>query len=831
LTKTTPISLSNTNAISELLRKLPIGDVVLEVQSALKSGNVLLHAEPGAGKSTGLPLALISTATRTNKIVMLEPRRLAALGVAERLASQLGERLGQRVGLRMRGQTTVSKETVLEVVTEGVLTRMLQADPTLDGFGLVIFDEFHERSLHADLGLALCLEVQQALRDDLKLLLMSATLDAAQLGEHLSDARQVFCSGRQFPVDIKWLGQSRDDLPVRVGSAVVAAIQDEVGDILVFLPGVFEIDRTASIVMPRVSGDVDVFCLHGRADAATQRAATAPAQKNRRRVILSTSIAETSITIDGVRVVIDAGLERRGRIDTSTGSSRLETVNSSQASATQRSGRAGRTAPGVCYRLWSENDHVRRSVSWHAEIHRSDLSSLLLELGTWGVNNVNDLPWLEVPPEAALGRAKSLLSSLGIWRDSRLTAHGQLVANLPVHPRLGHMLLWAVEHGVTDIGCKLATVLEDEGGSRRGIDLEAQLQRPASKQQQHRIDQLKKQLPNNEHRTDLPSVAILLAQAYPDWIAQRRPGSEPRFALACGAGAHVSTDDALAHSEWLSVARMGGAGREARVFLASSLNIEELERWSPELFTLHNHLEWDDRRERVIAEQHKVVGKLVVHAKTKTDISSADKAKALLEGVRHRGVSCLPWTGDCREWQARVALMGTLPEYCTRTQWPDVSDDALSANLEQWLLVWLDGKNNLKSLSQLDLYGILNGMLDYAQQQEVDAMLPRKYRVPTGSNITLRYTDSEHPVLSVKLQEMFGCDVNPAVAKGHIVLKVELLSPARRPVQITTDLANFWTNSYPAVKKDLAGRYPKHAWPDDPLQATPTAYAKRRKKK
>lgn len=824
------LTLTEDAKFSALLSKLPINDVVPEVLLALRQGNALLHAEPGAGKSTGLPLALLSNADHNNKIVMLEPRRLAARSVAERLAYQLDERVGQRVGLRMRGHTSVSNITIIEVVTEGVLTQMLQSDPELSGVALVIFDEFHERSLHADLGLALCLEVQQALRSDLKLLLMSATLDAAQLGEHLSSATKISCAGRQHPVEVKWLGQSREPLPVRVTSAIISALNEEDGDILVFLPGVHEIDKTASMLNARLTSGVELYRLHGRADAAVQRAATAPASNSHRRVILSTSIAETSITIDGVRVVIDTGLERRGRIDSHTGSVRLETVTASQASATQRCGRAGRTSAGVCYRLWSENDHARRSVSWQAEIHRADLSPLLVELGKWGVGSVNDLPWLESPPGAAIARAQSLLESLGIWEAGKLTAYGLLIAELPVHPRIGHMLLWASRHGVTDAACRLAVLLEEDGGKQYGVDVENHLRHPVTKQQQLRIDRLKKRLPKARSSDVKPGIGVLLAQAFPDWVARRRPGSEARYVLACGAGAVISQDDPLAQSDWLSVARMGGVGRDAKIFSACRLTIEELEQFSPDIFHLQDHLEWDDRRERVIAEQRKVLGKLVVHSQTKTNISPADKASALLAGVRQRGLSCLPWTDECYEWQARVNIMRTLPTHCTRFDWPDVSCDALLADLESWLLVWLEGKSNLKALRQLDLYAIFNSMLDYPQQQELDALLPRKFRVPSGSNLTLRYVESEQPVLSVKLQEMFGCQVNPSVANGQIILKVELLSPARRPVQITTDLANFWTNSYPAVKKEMAGRYPKHDWPDDPLQATPTAYAKRRLK-
>ena len=817
------------------VKDLPIAEVVPQVCSALASGNVLLHAEPGAGKSTGLPLALIAEASTDKRIILLEPRRLAALGVAERLASQLGEKPGARIGLRMRGITRVSKETLLEVVTEGVLTRILQSDPTLEGIGLVIFDEFHERSMQADLGLALCLEVQQAVRDDLRLLLMSATLDEQQLSDQLADAKQVYCAGRQYPVDIKWSGQSRDPLPQQVSLAVVDALREESGDVLVFLPGVFEIDRTARLLQSRLADDVIVFQLHGGADSATQRAATAAASKTQRRVILSTSIAETSLTIDGVRVVIDAGLERRGRIDSTTGAVRLETVTASQASATQRSGRAGRTAAGVCYRLWSENDHVRRTPSWQPEILRSDLSSLLLELGKWGVANPDDLPWLEAPPEAAIARAQTLLESLGIWHNGRLTDHGKQVADLPVHPRLGHMLLWSMGQGCYALACKLAVLLEDNTAGNREIDLDSLLQRTPSRQQQNRINQLAKQLPGKTpaliDAAGTPGTAVLLAQAYPDWIAKRRAGREANYLLACGAGAQMSLDKPLAHDEYLAVARMGGADKQARIFLACSLNIDELELFSPELFSSRDNLGWDDNQERVIAERQKMLGNLVVQSRTKTDISNADKARALLEGVRQRGLNCLPWTDECREWQARVNLIRNLPKQGKDLEWPPVDDVALLGNLEGWLLVWLEGKGSLKSLAQLDLKTILASMLDYSQQQQLDALLPRKYRVPSGSQIALRYVGTEQPVLSVKLQEMFGCKDNPAIANGQVPLKVELLSPARRPVQITTDLGNFWSNSYPDVRKDMAGRYPKHDWPDDPLQAIPTAYAKRRKNK
>lgn len=825
------------------MHDLPIADVVAEVKSALQKGNVLLHAEPGAGKSTGLPLTLLPEASPSNKIVMLEPRRLAAIGVAERLAAQLGESLGQQVGLRMRGQTTVSSRTTLEVVTEGVLTRMLQADPLLEGIGLVIFDEFHERSLNADLGLALCREVQQELRTDLRLLLMSATLDGLELGAQLAPIEQITCAGRAHPVEVIWLGNSKDELPRRIAQAITTALAEQEGDVLVFLPGIAEIEKAARLVEPRVDEQTIVYRLHGRADSETQRAATAPASVSDvsdgnkvRRVILSTSIAETSLTIDGVRVVIDAGLERRGRVDNNTGAQRLETVMASQASATQRTGRAGRTAAGVCYRLWSQSDHSRRAMSWQAEILRTELSTLIVETGQWGASEIGALPWLEPPPQAGVDRAEALLGSLGIWKSGRLTDHGIAVAKLPVHPRLGHMLIWAAEQGVAELACKLVVLLEDGVVKGNSTDLELHVRSALPPHKQRRVSALLKLVNTNARRTSsssvtgAPSLAVILAQAYPDWIGQRRNGADAKYLLSCGAGAFIASSDPLAQSQWLAIASMGGASQEPRVFLACQLDIDELESWAPESFDSRKHLEWNDRQERVIAEEQKLLGKLLVHAKTTTDLSREEKAQALLVGIRKRGIDCLPWNKECLEWQARVQLASKLNTSANQ-MWPKVDDTSLADTLEDWLLVWLDGMSSLKALAQLNLLSILEAMLDYSQRQTLDSMLPVRYSVPSGSKIQLRYAGEESPVLSVKLQEMFGCRENPAVANGQVLLKVELLSPARRPVQVTKDLVNFWTNSYPEVKKEMSGRYPKHDWPDDPLAAIPTAYAKRRNAK
>ena len=809
--------------------------MVEDVRRALQTGNVLLHAPPGAGKSTGLPLTLLDWAARNKKILLLEPRRLAAIGVAERLAAQLGEPLGQRIGLRMRGQTNVSAHSLIEVVTEGVLTRMLQADPLLDNVGLVIFDEFHERSLNADLGLALCREVQQELRPDLRLLLMSATLDAIELGAAMAPVKQISCSGKAFGVDIVWLGNSKEDLSRRITAATTTALLEQSGDILIFLPGIAEIERTARMLESRLEGRARLIQLHGRAAREAQRAATAPASADVRRVILSTSIAETSLTIDGVRVVIDAGLERRDRVDPSTGAPRLETIMASQASATQRTGRAGRTAPGTCYRLWSQNGHSQRALSWQAEILRADLSPVLVETSQWGASEIYALPWLEAPPAANVARAENLLATLGIWHQGRLTDHGMAVAQLPVHPRLGHMLIWAAQHGAAELACKLAVLLEDGGVKTNTTDLDTHLQQTLPRSKRGRVSQLRKRLDEKTTQASTPSLAVLIAQAYPDWIARRRSGTQAKYQLSGGGGAYIPTVDPLAQTQWLAVASMGGAAKESRIFLACALDMQELEAWAPAAFTDHKELGWDDRRERVVAEDQKLLGKLLVESKPTTDVNPDEKARALLAGIRRRGIECLPWTEACRDWQARVQLLARLApselEHQGAPAWPKLDDASLSASLESWLLVWLHGLGSLKAVAQLDLLSILRATLDYQQQQALETQAPERYQVPSGSKIKLRYADGDIPVLSVKLQEMFGCIENPAIANGQLVLKVELLSPARRPVQLTTDLVNFWTNSYPAVKKDLAGRYPKHDWPTDPLSATPTAYAKTRRKR
>ncbi len=801
-----------------------------DLAAALAVRNVLLRAEPGAGKSTGLPLALLLNNKAFGKILLLEPRRLAARSVAQRLASHLGERIGQRIGLRMRGDTKVSAQTLLTVVTEGVLTRLLQEDPNLDGVGLVIFDEFHERSLHADLGLALCLEVQQALREDLRLLLMSATLDADSIHSQLGEIQSFHCAVRQHPVEMIWLGEHKAPLAQQVSKTVLTALADQKGDVLVFLPGVAEINRVALYLKSKLDNTIELHQLHSGIALEAQLKATAPASAAIRRVILATSIAETSLTIDGVDVVIDSGLERRARMDFSTGAQRLETVMASQASATQRAGRAGRTTAGVCYRLWNETGHSRRPNHWQPEIYRADLAPLLIELGMWGASRSDELPWLDAPPSVSIASADALLTRLGLWANGQLTQRGKAVAKLPVHPRIGNMLLWAATQGDTTVASRLAILLEEHVRGVNSVDLESSLNRNLPAQLQRRAAQLAALVPTSAERNDSPTAATLLAQAFPDWIAQRRAGDTGKFQLACGAGVVIDSEEALAHSQWLSVAQLGGAGNELRIFKALALNIEELQRTSPELFETVNHLDWDNKQQRVLAEHRVMLGELIVSAKPMQDISGADKSAALIAGIRKLGIHCLPWTDDCKEWQARVARMRKLVSSEKQDDWPKVDDDTLLAQLDEWLTPWLNGIGSIRALKQLDLQQSLNSLLEYQQQKQMEAWLPLRYTVPSGSKIRLRYAQDGEPVLSVKLQELLGCTQHPTIANGQILLKVELLSPARRPIQVTTDLVSFWNSSYTAVKKEMKGRYPKHDWPEDPLSAIPTAFAKRRQR-
>ncbi len=843
---------------------LPVQAVLTELDQQLaRSQAVVLQAPPGAGKTTLVPLTLLrSDWLAGRKIILLEPRRLAARAAAERLAQMLGEPVGQTVGYRIRLETRVSAATRIEVVTEGILQRLLQADPELPGIGLVIFDEFHERSLDADLGLALCLQTQQYLRDDdnpLKLLVMSATLDAAAVSRLLDNAPLVSSAGRQYPVQVHYGAPVTSGQPLEplIEQAILQALATEPGSLLVFLPGTAEIRRLQRRLEQALDSypDVDIAPLYGDLDFATQRQAISPAPAGRRKVVLATPIAETSLTIDGVRVVIDSGLHREPAFDPVSGMTRLHTRRISRAAAEQRAGRAGRTEPGVCYRLWSAGQQEQLAAQGQAEILQADLAPLALQLAQWGIDDPTELRWLDLPPTAALQQGRDLLVQLGaIERTGRgwqLTEHGAALTTLPMHPRLAHMLLRGQQLGLGRQACRLAAILgerdllrgvEDADIARRlaafdqpagepALDRGAlQRARQLAGQWQRLIERIGKEQslpePDNERW-----AGLLLALAYPDRIAQRRGEQGADYRLANGRAAAFAQVDSLQQQPWLVVASLGGhaSQRNARIFLAAALDPQWLEQYLPEMLRVEQTLEWDARSETLIAERQQRVGSLVLQREPLADIDPAQRSRALCNVVRKQGLALLPWTPVLRQWQARILLLRQLDEQQElSSRWPDVSDQALLDGLEEWLAPWLDRVTRLAHFANLDLSAILTGLLPWPLPQQLDEQAPTHWTVPTGSRIRIDYSELP-PVLAVRLQEMFGSRETPRIAQGRLALKLHLLSPARRPVQVTQDLAGFWSGSYAEVKKDMKGRYPKHYWPDDPLQAEPTTRAKPRK--
>jgi ATP-dependent helicase HrpB len=824
---------------------LPIEAVLPQLQQALAGHvNAVLQAAPGAGKTTRVPLALlVAPWLRGRKILMLEPRRLAARTAAHYMAQSLGESVGQTVGYRIRFDSRVSAATRIEVVTEGVLTRMLQSDPALEGVGLVIFDEFHERSLHTDLGLALCLETQSALRDDLKLLLMSATMDGTAAATLLGDAPVIVSAGRSFPVTVHhWAPParaSRDQTLQHVVSAVMRALDEETGSILVFLPGTGEIRRVEQWLQAQVSNaEVMIAPLYGELSIEAQEQAIRPAPVGKRKVVLATNIAETSLTIEGIRIVIDAGLARVPRFDPSSGLTRLETINVSQAAADQRCGRAGRLESGVCYRLWLEGRHLLAYAA--PEIMEADLAPLALELAQWGCRDPQQLAWLNPPPSAAYAQAQELLQRLGaLDNEGRVTAHGREMSALPLHPRLAHMVLRGRDIGAGAMACELAAFLSERdvlrAGKERNADMHARMQllhgavndahfdRGALQRVKQSAAQWQRQLGVVTEPYDDDLLGVLLAYAYPDRIAQRRSGDAGRYLLANGRGAAFVQHESLADASYLVIAQLEGSEREARIFLAAAIGEQQIEHYFGAQIENREFVEWNNREEAVMARRQRCLGALVLEDLPLVKARPEQVVQALLEGIRQLGLECLPWDKQTQFWQTRVQFLHRLePE-----QWPDVSDQALIASLEEWLAPFLSGMSRRSHLAKLDLAVALNHLLSWQQQRALDALAPTHVQVPTGSRIALDYSN-DPPVLAVRLQEMFGATDTPRIGGGKVKLLLHLLSPAQRPVQVTQDLAGFWRGSYHEVKKDLKGRYPKHYWPDDPLQAEPTRRAKPR---
>ncbi len=816
------------------LPDLPITEALPELLAHLKEAGVaVLQAPPGAGKTTVVPLALDRAGLAGGKrIVMLEPRRLAARAAAERMAETLGEDVGRTVGYRIRGEAKVTRATRIEVVTEGILTRMLQADPSLEGVGAVIFDEFHERSLNADLGLALAWEARTALRPDLRLLVMSATLDAAPVAR-LLEAPVVTSQGRAFPVETRWLEQPlpRDRrLEPAVAEMVTRAVAETEGGVLVFLPGEGEIRRVEALLKGRLPETCRLHPLYGAMPFAAQRAAIAPARKGR-KVVLATSIAETSLTIRDIRVVVDAGRARRARFDPGSGMARLVTERVSRAEADQRRGRAGRVAEGVCYRMWTKGEEGALPPFPPAEIEVGDLAGLALELALWGAADASGLAFLTPPPEGALAAARALLADLGALDEAgRITGHGRAMAALPLHPRLAHMLLEAGPRAA-----ELAALLAERdplGGAGADLALRrAALADPARVEREHavavnrpalaRIRAEAKRLARlvREHPDAGLGWAGMAALAYPDRIGLRRPGAAPRWLLSGGRGAVMDETDPLAGARLIVATDLDGAGREARIRQAAALGEAELRALFGARIAWHESCEWSRRERRVVARRQERLGALVLAERNWKDAPPEALARAALEGVRALG---LPMSPAAARFRARVELARA-----EGAALPEMSDEALLARAEEWLLPHLSGVRSEADIRALDLLEPLRGLLDWSQRQLLDRLAPPHFTTPLGRKVPIDY-DGEVPGISVRLQEMFGLDRHPQVAGRP--LRITLLSPAGRPLQTTMDLPGFWASSYREVRKEMRGRYPKHPWPEDPAQADPTLRARPRKR-
>ena len=804
---------------------LPVASVLPELLHALRHApQVLLNAPTGAGKSTWLPLQILHDGGIDGRILLLEPRRLAARNIAQRLAELLNEKPGETVGYRMRAETCVGPNTRLEVVTEGILTRMIQHDPELSGVGLVILDEFHERSLQADLALALLLDVQQGLRDDLKLLIMSATLDNERLQRLLAEAPTIVSEGRAYPVERRYQSlpaQLRFDEAVAIATAEL--LRNESGSLLLFLPGVGEIQRVQEHLTERVADDVLLCPLYGALPLNAQRQAILPAPPGKRKVVLATNIAETSLTIEGIRLVVDSAQERVARFDARTGLTRLVTQRVSQASMTQRAGRAGRLAPGVCVHLLAKEQAERASAQSDAEILQSDLSALLLDVLQWGCADPSQLRWLDMPPAANLAAARRLLTQLQALDGERLTAKGQKMAALGNDPRLAAMLVAAESDDEVATAARLAAILEEppRGASS---DLLLAFSRPQGNWQQ-RSQQLCKRLNRRAGQADVDAVAPLLAQGFPDRIARRR-GLEGRYQLANGMGAMLNADDALGRHEWLIAPLLlqGNASPDARILQACAVEIDGLVSRCPVLLHQSDTIEWDDAQGTLKALRRSQIGQLTLSVRPLAKPSENELHQAMLTGIREKGLSVLNWTNEAEQLRLRLRCAARwLPE----DDWPAVDDASLLAALESWLLPHMSGVHSLRSLKSLDLRQALLDWLPWSLRQRLDSQLPTHYTVPTGSRIAIRYDEDNPPALAVRMQEMFGEARTPTIAEGRVALVLELLSPAQRPLQITRDLSAFWQGAYREVQKEMKGRYPKHVWPDDPANTAPTRRTKK----
>ena len=820
--------------------RLPIDAALPELTAALRSSNAaVLVAPPGAGKTTRVPLVLADEPwAKDKKILVLEPRRLAARAAAEFMAATLRERVGDTVGLRVRFSSKVSRKTRIEVVTEGVFTRLILDDPSLDGIAAVLFDEFHERSLDADLGLALARDVQQGLRDDLKVLVMSATLDGARIARLLGDAPVVESEGRAFPVETRYLGRdAREPIERQVADAVARALRADPGSALVFLPGAAEIRRAETLLKECVSDpSVDVATLYGALDAQTQDRAIAPSPPGRRKVVLATSIAETSLTIEGVRVVVDSGLARVPRFEPDVGLTRLETVRVSRAAADQRRGRAGRTEPGVCYRLWDEPQTASLEPYTRPEILAADLSGMLLDLAQWGAGDPGKLAFLDPPPAGALAEAKALLTELGaIDGAGRITDEGRKLRALPLPPRLARMVADAAAEGAGQRAADIAAILSERGLGGDDADLGHRLDvfrrdRSRRAEDARRMAKRWAETVEGESEPRTPSrgggdasAGAILSLAYPDRIAKSR-GSGRAFLLANGRGANIDPASALSREPFLAVAELAGTAAQGRILLAAPITLPEIEVRFAGRIENRDDIAFDAASASLRGRRSRRLGAIALMEQILPVSPSPESAQKLADGIVRLGIGRLPWTKPLKQWRDRVMFL----RRAEGDAWPDLSDAGLAASAADWLVPLATGKTALAGISADDLSEALHALLPWNMKRRLDAEAPTHFAAPSGSSVPIDYEAEEGPKLSIRVQELFGLDRHPSIAGGKAPLVVELLSPAHRPVQVTRDLPGFWRGSYAAVKTEMRGRYPRHPWPDNPIAAPATRRAKPR---
>jgi ATP-dependent RNA helicase HrpB len=821
---------------------LPIDAVLNDLSRTLENHNAaILVAPPGAGKTTRVPLALLDAPWAANKrIIVLEPRRIAARASAERMAKTLGERVGETVGYRVRFGSKVSRLTRIEVVTEGIFSRQILDDPELSDVAAVLFDEFHERSLDADLGLALARDTQTGLREDLRLLVMSATLDGARVARLLGEAPVIASEGRAFAVETRYLGR-KSDSPIerQMADAITVALRADPGSVLAFLPGAAEIRRTQNLLAERIhDASVEIVPLFGALDASMQDRAIAPAPKGRRKVVLATSIAETSLTIEGVRIVLDSGLARVPRYEPDIGLTRLETVRASRAAVDQRRGRAGRTEPGVCYRLWDEPQTASFAAFTQPEILSADLSSLVLDLAQWGVSDPAGLAFLDPPPAPALKEARELLRELGaLDLDGRITAEGKSLRGLALPPRLARMILDSHRSGAGRAAAEIAAVLTERGLGGDNVDLDIRLDafRRDRSQRAESARSLAQRWASQVAASEKsgarggeepPSSGIMLALAFPDRVARNRGNGS--FVLANGRGAALDPTSALSRAPFIAVAELTGTAAQGRILLAAPITQAEIEAHFADRIETADEISFDRAAMALRARRKKKLQAITLLEAPLTLQPSAESARILADGLILAGLDKLPWSKSARQWRDRVAFLRRAEGDASQNLWPDLSDDALAAHRETWLVPLLYDKVSLKELSPGDLSDALTTLLPWELRARLDREAPTHFEAPTGTQLAIDYEAEQGPTIAVRLQELFGLNTHPSIARGRIPLVLELLSPAHRPVQVTRDLPGFWRGSYASVRSDLRGRYPRHPWPDDPATAMPTRRAKPR---